>query len=172
MVATLAHDIAPAQTVDYARGGASFTREFALNRGSVEIVPSEHKPTVSAKASVVTAATGTEAHFWALRSEITVFHAPSGKFLTAVDVVRDLPFNDRELSRLHKDETWSTSKEPTFKTLAAKFRSYNEDAAHRGEQLAQRWKDGDVEEMAAQEALNRQMQMISANFQRAINQNL
>jgi hypothetical protein len=86
--------------------------------------------------------------------------------------VRDLPFNDQELARLHKDETWSTSKEPTFKTLSAKFRSYNEDAAHRGEQLAQSWKDGDVQRSAAQEALNRQMQMISANFQRAINQNL
>jgi len=172
MVAALAHDIAPAQTVDYARGGASFTREFSLDRGRVEIAPGEAQPLVSAKASVVTARTGTEAHFWALRSEITVFHAPSGTFLTAVDVVRDLPFDDRDLARLHKDETWSTSKENTVRTLSAKFRSYNEDAAHRGELLAQSWKDSGVERNAATEDLNRQVQMISANLQRAINQNL
>ena len=172
MVATLTHDIAPAQTVDYARGGASFTREFALNRGRVEIAPGEAQPLVSAKASVVTASTGTEAHFWALRSEITVFHAPSGTFLTAVDVVRDLPFDDRDLARLHKDETWSTSKEATSRTLCAKFRSYNEDATCRGELLAKSWADDHVEKNAATEALNRQVQMISADFHRAINQTL
>ena len=172
MVAALAHDIAPAQTVDYARGGASFTREFALNRGSVEIAPGEPQPLVSAKASVVTASTGTEAHFWALRSEITVFHAPSGTFLTAVDVVRDLPFDDRELARLHKDETWSTAKEASTKSLSATFRSYNEDATRRGEQLAKSWTDDRLGKNDAIEALNRQVQMISADFQRAINQTL
>lgn len=172
MVTALAHDIAPAQTVDYARLGASFTREFALNRGSVEITPGESKPSVSATASVVTAGTGTGAYFWALRSQLTVFHAPSGTFLTAGDVVRDLPFDDRELARLHNDETWATAKAPAMKTLSAKFRAYNEDAVHRGEQLAKSWAEGNVDKDAATEALNRQVQMISANFKRAINQNL
>jgi hypothetical protein len=38
--------------------------------------------------------------------------------------------------------------------------------------LAQSWKDSGVERNAATEDLNRQVQMISANLQRAINQNL
>jgi hypothetical protein len=38
--------------------------------------------------------------------------------------------------------------------------------------LAKSWADDHVEKNAATEALNRQVQMISADFQRAINQTL
>jgi hypothetical protein len=172
MIAAPSPSIIPAHMVTHARGGASFSRDFSRDRGAVEVAPNSEHALVSASASIVTTKTGTETQFWALRTSLTVFHAPSRRFITAADAVYDLPFDERTLSRLHDDETWVSSSGLSGRSLSRKFRACIDDASKRGEQLAYIWKADLVEATEAENCLRRELSSISHTFQRAINQTL
>jgi hypothetical protein len=173
MLATSQTTIIPAPTVAYSRGGASFTREFSRGRGSVEVVTGVKEPLVNASVAVVTSKTGSDTQFWALRASLTVFHAPSGTFITAVDTVHDLPFEEeRDLIRLHNDEVWTTSKGLDKPSLSAKCKAMLEHAVRDCEGLEKAWRADLTSAREAEASIRRELATLSQHFHRAIRQTL
>jgi hypothetical protein len=100
-------EMVPSQVTTLARGGASFTRNFCATRGEVEVSEGVKSPAVSVEASIVTAAIGTQPHFWAIRASITIFHEPSKTFVTVQDALHDLPQIPEQLKGIvHEDFFW------------------------------------------------------------------
>lgn len=172
MIAASSPSIIPAHLVTQARGAASFTRDFSRDRGSIEIAPGVQQPLVSVSASVVTTKTGTDTQFWALRTSIAVFHAPSGRFITAHEAIRDLPLDERDIARLHYDETWATPATINTSTLATQFRHHIANAAKQAEAVAYAWKADLLGAADAEVSLRRELATITDNFKRAITRTL
>jgi hypothetical protein len=139
----------------------------------VEVTPGVKEPLVNASVAVVTSKTGSDTQFWALRASLTVFHAPSGTFITAVDTVHDLPFEEeRDLIRLHNDEVWTTSKGLDKPSLSAKCKAMLEHAVRDCEGLEKAWRADLTSAREAEASIRRELATLSLNFQRAINESL
>ena len=165
--------IIPTQTVTYSRGGASFTREFSKNRGAVEATPGVEHPLVNASVGAVTSKTGVETQFWALRASLTVFHEPSGTFITATDAVHDLPYvEERDLARIHDDEVWTASGAGNTRSLATTCKAIIVQAVRECEGLSKAWKADLTGVSEAEETLRQALGTLSLSFQRAVHQSL
>ena len=173
MVAALSSSIIPTPTVTYSRGGASFTREFSKNRGAVEVTPGVEHPLVNASVGAVTSKTGIDTQFWALRASLTVFHAPSGTFITAVNTMHDLPFvEERDLIRLHDDAVWAASEGLNKRSLGDKCKAMIAQAVRDCEGLSKAWKADLTGVSEPEEGLRREVATLALNFQRAVNESL